>query len=61
MYNIANFRKYLQDNKEILLKYIKEEYNYEPDNWNYLIQYGDNIFYSEKMLLTNFLKWCCIK
>lgn len=61
MYNIVNFKKYLQDNKEILLKYIKEEYNYEPDNWNYLIQYGDNIFYSEKMLLTNFLKWCCIK
>jgi hypothetical protein len=62
MYNISNFRKYLRDNKEILMKCIKEENNYEPiSSWESDIQHDDNIFYKSQLLLTNFLKWCCIK
>ena len=61
MYNIENFRKYLHDNKEIIMKCIKEENNYEPESWENEIQPDYCIFYSQKLLLTNFLKWCCIK
>lgn len=61
MYNISNFRKYLNDNKELLIKCIKEENNYEPTSWECEMQYDDNIFYRSDLLLTNFLKWCCIK
>ncbi len=61
MYNISNFRKYLNDNKELLIKCIKEENNYEPTSWECEMQHDDNIFYKSYLLLTNFLKWCCIK
>ena len=61
MYNVANFRTYLQDNKELLIKCIKNENNYEPECWERDIQYDDNIFYNSNLLLTNFLKWCCTK
>ena len=62
MYNITNFRKYLHDNSDILMKLIKEENNYEAINisWESEIQHDDNIFYRQGLLLTNFLKWCCI-
>jgi hypothetical protein len=61
MYNIENFRKYLHDNKEILLKCIKEENNYVPtSSWDCVIQHDDNIFYHSDLLLTNFFKWCCL-
>ena len=61
MYNIENFRKYLHDNKEILLKCIKEENNYVPINsWDCELQHDDNIFYKSDLLLTNFFKWCCV-
>jgi hypothetical protein len=64
MYNIENYRNYLQYNKDLLIKCINEENNDEPidvDNWKYDIQHDDSIFYSQKLLLTNFLKWCCNK
>jgi hypothetical protein len=61
MYNMVNFRKHLNDNKEILIKCIKEQNNYEPTNWKSDIQPDDCIFYSQNLLLTNFLKWCCMK
>jgi len=61
MYDIVNYRKYLHDNKEIIMKYIKEENNYEPTSWESEIQHNDSIFYSQRLLLTNFLKWCCVK
>jgi hypothetical protein len=61
MYNISNFRKYLNDNKELLMKCIKEENNCIPiRSWQYEIQHDDNIFYKSDLLKTNFLKWCCI-
>ena len=61
MYNIENFRTYLQDNKELLINCIKNENNYQPECWERDIQYDDNIFYNSNLLLTNFLKWCCTK
>ena len=59
MYNISNFKKYLIDNKELLIKCIKEENNYEPTHWESEIAFNDSIFYMTNLLLTNFLKWCC--
>jgi hypothetical protein len=64
MYNITNYRNYLHDNKELLMKCIKEENkgkNYELESWEHEIQYDDNIFNKPDLLLTNFLKWCCTK
>ena len=61
MYNIANYRKHLNDNKELLIQCIKEENNYVIENWESEIQHDDCIFYSSHLLLTKFLKWCCIK
>jgi hypothetical protein len=66
MYNITNFKKYLHDNSEILMKLIKEQNkqanNYEPISitWEFAIKFNDDIFYRQGLLLTNFLKWCCI-
>jgi hypothetical protein len=59
MYNISNFKKYLIDNKELLIKCIKEQNNYEPTHWESEIAINDSIFYMTNLLLTNFLKWCC--
>jgi hypothetical protein len=62
MYNISNFRKYLNDNEEQLIDCIKEEHNYEPiRSWKTEVCYDDDIFYGTRLLFTNFLKWCCIK
>lgn len=60
MYNIAKYRNYLQDNKELLIKCIKEQNNYDTDLNNNIFQYDDDIFYSNRLLLANFLKWCCV-
>jgi hypothetical protein len=66
MYNISNFRKYLNDNKESLLKCIKEENDCEfrSHDWEKLWDtklFDDDIFYNSDLLWTNFLKWCCVK
>jgi len=60
MYNIEKFEKYLEDNKEIIIKCIKEENNYEPDSDTRYCA-DDYIFYRTDLLFTNFLKWCCTK
>ena len=59
MYNIVNFRKYLQDNKDVLINLIKNENNYDITIWEHEIQPDDCVFYSQRLLLTNILKWCC--
>ena len=59
MYNMVNFRKYLQDNKDALIKLIKNENNYDIESWGNEIQHDDCVFYSQRLLLTNYLKWCC--
>jgi hypothetical protein len=56
MYDIINFRKYLKDNKDILINYMKEDVD-----WYRVFRHDDNIFSSSEMLFINFLKWCCIK
>ena len=61
MYNIANYRTYLLDNKDVILNCIKKENNNEVYIWEHHIQHDDSIFYNQKSLLTNYLKWCCIK
>ena len=65
MYNIENYRNYLQDNKDSLIKCINEENidskAIDVNDWKYEIQHDDNIFYHTNLLLTNFLKWCCNK
>ena len=60
MYNVANFRNYLKDNSEMIMKCIKEENNYEPTRWETEIQHDDNIFRKNNLLFMNFLKWCCV-
>jgi len=61
MYNISNYRKYLNVNKESLMKCIKEENNCKPTrNWDHETLFDDDIFYMSDLLLTNFLKWCCM-
>ena len=62
MYNIVNFRKYLHNNKELLIQCIKEESDYDIVNWDNDLGHGDDmIFYHYRLLFTNFLKWCSIK
>lgn len=61
VYDIVKYRNYLQDNKELLMKCMKEQQNYEVvTDWNNAIQYNDSIFYSNRLLLVNFFKWCCV-
>jgi len=60
VYNIAKYKNYLQENKQVLMNLIKEENRYEPENWDSEIQYNDSIFYNSRLLMTNFLRWSCI-
>jgi hypothetical protein len=54
MYNENNYMKYLNDNKETICEYI-------VDKKKYNIGFVNDIFCMENMLLTNFLKWCCLE
>lgn len=60
MYDLVNFRKYLQDNEEILKCCINQQYDINIDSWKSEIQHDDCIFYSQHLLILNFLKWCCV-
>jgi len=59
MYNIDNYRKYLRDNKEVLMKRIEEDNKYVIENWEREVKYDDEIFDKGYLLFTHFLKWCC--
>jgi len=62
IYNFQNFRNYLQDNKDFLMNFLKNQHNFESTNgWESDIFHDDNIFYKSELFLTNFFKWCCIK
>jgi hypothetical protein len=73
MYDIEKFRSYLITNKEKLLKCFKLENDFENKERlliklendfnveNNDIFYDNDIFYRADLLLTNLLKWCCIK
>jgi hypothetical protein len=59
MYNIDNFRNYIKDKGETLIKLAKEENNYTHAIREPTIVHNDDIFYCSDLFLTNFLKWCC--
>jgi len=62
IYNIANYRNFLNNNKEKIINTIKSEIDYLPEpDWKRIIMYDDNIFSKSDLLLTNFLYWCCKK
>ena len=61
MYNILNYKNYLKSNHSELVQCLKEEYNYDPIQWEQDIQYSDNIFSRQRLFQTNYLKWCCVK
>jgi hypothetical protein len=54
MYNEENFMKYLKDNKDKICEYVVDKNRYN-------IVYVNDIFYCQDLLLTNFIKWCCVK
>ncbi len=56
---MSTYIKYLQDNKEKIIKCINDESdnNYDIKKWEY--DTHDDIFYQPHLLQTNFLKWCC--
>jgi hypothetical protein len=54
MYNEENFMKYLKDNKDKICEYV-------VDKKRYNIVHENDIFYCQDLLLTNFIKWCCVK
>lgn len=61
IYDVGNFRKYIDNNKERIIDIINEQ-RYDKDimkEWNY--HHDDEIFFSADKLFTNFLKWCCTK
>lgn len=59
IYNIDNFKKYLRDNKELIMSIITR-YNNVSYDYDHVIVNGpiDNIFYNSRFLFSNFLKWC---
>lgn len=65
MYNMEKFIKNLHDNKEIIIKCLKEQNKNNYVNIQRieerLTRDYDLIFYDSHLLKTNFLKWCCIK
>lgn len=61
MYNIKNFKKYLEDNKTKLIDIINENNKDNICDWTHLIKNDDNIFNYQIYLFKNFLNWCCTK
>jgi hypothetical protein len=61
MYNMNEYRNFINLNKENILKIINSEQNDKNYDWDSIIQYDDNIFSRRNLLHTNFLKWCCTK
>lgn len=58
-HNADNFREYLQNNQAHIIRLVSEENKYAITRWEYDLKYDDDIFYSCRLLLTNFLKWAC--
>ena len=53
IYNVKNYKKYLEENKEIILDLCVSNKN--------ILNFEDNIFYDASLLQTEFLKWCCTR
>jgi len=56
---VDNFREYLRNNQEHIIRLVSAENKYAITMWEYDVKYNDDIFYSCRLLLTNFLKWAC--
>ncbi len=61
MYDIPKYKKYLNDNKDLIIKCLDDNNNSDFMTWQIIMDYDDSIFYNPKYLQTNFLKWCCTK
>ena len=55
MYSMNSYTNFLKNNKERIIKIIKEETNYEIKNWE---KESQELFTNPYLLQTNFLKWC---
>ena len=55
MYSIHSYNNFLKNNKERIIKIIKEETNYEIKDWE---KESQTLFINPYLLQTNFLKWC---
>ena len=55
MYSMNSYNNFLKNNKERIIKIIKEETNYEIKNWE---KESQELFTNPYLLQTNFLKWC---
>jgi hypothetical protein len=53
IYNVKNYKKYLEENKELILDLCVLNNN--------ILNFEDNIFYDASLLQTEFLKWCCTR
>lgn len=53
IYNVKNYKKYLEENKELILDLCVSNKN--------ILNFEDNIFYDASLLQTEFLKWCCTR
>lgn len=52
-YNVKNYKRYLEENKEIILELCAINKN--------ILNFEDDIFYDASLLQTEFLKWCCTR
>lgn len=60
IYNNANYKKYIDDNKESIIEKLNSEYSkYDITNWDRDTSMVTDLFYKSDLLLTNFLKWIC--
>lgn len=55
MYSMNSYNNFLKNNKERIIKIIKEETNYEIKNWE---KESQELFTNPYLLQINFLKWC---
>jgi len=53
IYNVKNYKKYLEENKELILDLCVSNKN--------ILNFEDDIFYDASLLQTEFLKWCCTR
>lgn len=55
MYSINSYNIFLKNNKERIIKIVKEENNYEIKDWE---KESNELFTNPLLFKTNFLKWC---
>lgn len=61
LYDLPNYRKYINDINESLMKLLKEESIDLPEEFDRPNFDEKSMFLRPALLETNFLKWCCIR